>query len=333
MSTIRNLITDVPGLRVGNAQDVKLGSGVTVALFDEAAATSCAVMGGAPATRETDLLEPDKVVPGIHAVVLSGGSAFGLDAASGVQANLRQHGIGFPIGSAIVPLVSQAAVFDLINGGDKDWGLYPPYRELGFEAASNAAFEFELGTVGGGFGATTVNLKGGLGSASVKTSTGHTIGALVVVNSISTAVIGEGPHFWAAAFEEGDEFGGLGQPARTTPAQRELSWKGGRQPSTTIALIATDATLTKPQAKRLAVSSHGGFARALRFAHALYDGDTIFAASTGRRTLQDEAADFTEITALAADCVARAIARGVYEATALPYPGALPAWRDRFGKR
>lgn len=333
MSQIRNLITDVPGVRVGNAHDAKLGSGVTVVLFHEPAVTSCAVLGGAPATRETDLLEPDKLVPGIHAVVLSGGSAFGLDAASGVQAHLRQHGIGFPVGSAIVPLVSQAAVFDLTNGGDKDWGLYPPYREMGYEAARKAAAHFELGTIGGGFGATTVDLKGGLGSASVKTSTGHTVGAIVVVNSISSAVIDGGPHFWAASFEDGDEFGGFGHPTRSSLAQRELSWKGGRQPSTTIALVATDAMLTKAQAKRLAISSHGGFARALRFAHALYDGDTIFAASTGRRTLQNEAAEFTEITALAADCVARAIARGVYEATALPYPGALPAWRDRFRGR
>jgi L-aminopeptidase/D-esterase-like protein len=331
MSNSRNLITDVPGLRIGNAHDALLASGVTVALFDEPAVTSCAVMGGAPATRETDLLDPDKMAPGIHAVVLSGGSAFGLDAAGGVQAYLRQQGVGFAVGAALVPLVSQAAVFDLLNGGEKNWGRYSPYRELGFEAAVNARSEFELGSVGGGFGATTVNLKGGLGSTSVRTSAGHTVGAVAVVNSISSAVIGDGPHFWAGAFEEGSEFGGLGHPARITPAMRELFWKGGRQPSTTIALVATDAILTKSQAKRLAVSSHGGFSRALRFAHALYEGDTIFAASTGRRTLSVDAADFTEITALAADCVTRAIARAVYEATALPFPGALPAWRDRFG--
>jgi L-aminopeptidase/D-esterase-like protein len=332
MSQTFNLITDVPGLRVGNAHDAKLASGVTVALFDEAAVASCAVLGGAPATRETDLLEPDKVVPGIHAVVLSGGSAFGLDAASGVQAYLRQHGIGFPVGSAIVPLVPQAAVFDLLNGGDKDWGLYPVYRELGYEAASKAAVEFELGTVGGGFGATTVNLKGGLGSASARTSAGHNVGALIVVNSISSAIIGDGPHFWAGAYEEGNEFGGLGYPARVTNEMRELFWKGVRQPATTIGLVATDAILTKAQAKRLAIACHGGLACALRFAHGLYDGDTLFSASTGQRPMSDEAIEFIELTALAADCVARAIARGVYEATALPYPGALPAWRDRFGE-
>ena len=331
MSHRLNLITDVPGLRVGNAHDAALGSGVTVALFDEPAVASCSVMGGAPGTRETDLLEPDKVVPGIHGIVLSGGSAFGLDAASGVQALLRERGVGFAVREARVPLVSQAVIFDLVNGGDKDWGRYPPYRELGYEAAKQVGSTFQLGTIGGGFGATTVDLKGGLGSASAITSAGHAVGALVIVNSIASAVMGDGPHFWAGALEDGDEFGGLGLPARVTPEMRRLVWKGGPQPATTIALVATDAVLTKAQAKRLAVASHGGLARALRFAHGLFDGDTIFSAATGRRPFQDEAAEFTELTALAADCLARAIARGVYEATALPYPGAQPAWRDRFG--
>ena len=135
MTRTRNLITDVPGLRIGNAHDSVLGSGVTVALFDEPAVASCFAMGGAPATRETDLLDPDKMVPGIHGVVLSGGSAFGLDAASGVQACLRERGIGFAVRDALVPIVCQASSFDLLNGGNKDWGRYPPYRELGFQAA------------------------------------------------------------------------------------------------------------------------------------------------------------------------------------------------------
>jgi L-aminopeptidase/D-esterase-like protein len=324
----RNLITDVPGIRVGNAHDERLGSGVTVALFDEEAVASGAVLGGAPGTRETDLLDPDKLAPGIHAIVLSGGSAFGLDAAGGIHAYLREQGLGFEIGSARVPLVPQAIVFDLLNGGDKDWGRYPPYRELGYEAATRAGRDFVLGTAGGGYGATTVDLKGGLGSASTATPSGYTVGALVIVNAIASAIIGEGPHFWAGALEEGKEFGGLGLPAQVTPAMRKLAWKGA--PSTTIALVATDAVLTKAQAKRLALASHGGLARALRFAHALTDGDVVFAASTGRRPLSNEVHDVIEITALATDCLARAIARGVYEATALPYAPAWPAWRDRF---
>ncbi|WP_230532503.1 P1 family peptidase [Microvirga roseola] len=330
MTQTRNLITDVAGLRIGNAQDAAIGSGVTAALFDEPAVASCFVMGGAPGTRETDLLDPDKMVPGVHGIVLSGGSAFGLDAASGVQAYLREQGVGFAVGPALVPLVSQAVVFDLTNGGDKDWGRYPPYREIGYEAARNAGPDFALGTAGGGYGATTATLKGGLGSASVLTSSGHTVGALVIVNAVASAVIGEGPHFWAGGLEEGHEFGGLGLPERITPEMRPLVWKGGPQPATTIALVATDAVLTKAQAKRLAIAAHAGLARGLRFSHALFDGDTIFAAATGRRPLGNEAAEFTELTARAADCLTRAIARGVYEATALPYPQAQPAWRDRF---
>ncbi|MGO4705823.1 P1 family peptidase [Microvirga sp. 2MCAF38] len=326
----RNLITDVEGLTVGNAHDAALASGVTVALFDGPAVTSCAIHGGAPGTRETDLLEPDKMVPGVDGIVLSGGSAFGLDAATGVQAYLREQGIGLAVGPVRIPLVPQAVVFDLLNGGDKNWGRYAPYRELGYEAAAKADKHFDLGTAGGGYGATTVNLKGGLGSASVMTPSGHTVGALVVVNAIASAVIGDGPHFWAGGFEEDAEFGDLGLPSRITSEMRRLTWKGGPQPATTIALVASDAVLTKAQAKRLAVAAHDGLAKALRFAHALYDGDTIFASATGRKPLMDEAADFTALAALAGDCLARALARGVYEAAALPFSGALPAWKDRF---
>jgi L-aminopeptidase/D-esterase-like protein len=332
MTQSRNLITDVEGLRVGNAHDTKLASGVTVTLFDEPAVASCAVFGGAPGTRETDMLEPDKMVQGIHGIVLSGGSAYGLDAASGVQAYLREQGVGLAIGDALIPLVPQAVCFDMLNGGDKNWGRYPPYRDLGYEAARTAGLDFGLGTAGGGFGATTVNLKGGLGSASAVTSSGHVVGALVIVNSVASAVIGEGPHFWSGAFEENDEFGGYGHPETVGPTQRELIWKGGPQPATTIALVATDAVLTKAQAKRLAVSSHAGIARGLRFSHALYDGDTVFAAATGRKALQAEE-DFTHITAVVADCLTRAVARGVFEATALPFASAQPAWRDRFRRR
>lgn len=337
MTALRNLITDVAGLRVGNAHDEALASGVTAILFDEPAVASYAVNGGAPGTRDTDLLEPDKVVPGVNAIVLSGGSAFGLDAAGGVQARLREKGIGFPVGPALVPLVPQAITFDLLNGGNKDWERYPPYRELGYEAAANAGLDFALGTAGGGYGATTVDLKGGLGSASAVTSGGHTVGALVIVNALASTLIGEGPHFWAGAYEEGEEFGGLGHPPRITPEMRRLDWKGRDQAatppiSTTIALVATDAVLTKAQAKRLAVISHDGHAKGLRFAHALFDGDTVFAAATGKKPLKSDG-DFIEIGALAADCLARAIARGVYEATALPFAGAQPSWKDKFGTR
>ena len=327
----RNLITDVTGIRVGSADDARIATGVTVALFDKPTVASCAVLGGGPGTRETDLLEPDKMVPGVHAIALGGGSAFGLDAAGGVLDFLRQQGIGFPVGPARVPLVPQAVCFDLLNGGDKEWGRHSPYRELGYEAAGKADLDFNLGTVGGGYGATTVDLKGGLGSASAVTESGHVVGALAVVNAIASAVIGDGPHFWAGGLEEGDEFGGLGLPSRISPEMRRLTWKRRHQPSTTIALVATDAALTKAQAKRLAIVAHGGLHKALRFALGLLEGDTVFTAATGHRPLQDELTDLTALGAIAADCLARAVARGVYEAKPLPFAGAQPAWRDRFG--
>ncbi len=326
----RNLITDVAGVRVGNAHDERLASGVTVILFEEGAMASGLILGGAPANRDTACLEPEMAVERVNAIVLSGGSGFGLDAASGVQAWLRERGLGFSIGRMVVPIVPQAICFDLLNGGDKDWGRYPPYREMAYEAADKAGLEFALGTIGGGYGATTVDLKGGLGSASIVTPSGFTVGALVVVNAIGSAVIGGGPHFWAAPLEEGAEFGGLGWPGQITSEMRIHRWKGGPAPGTTIALIATDADLTKAMLKRLAIAAHGGFAKALSLSHALYDGDTVFAAATGRRPLTDAANQMIEIGACSANCMARAIARAIHAATALPFPGALPAWRDRF---
>ena len=209
----RNLITDVMGLRVGNASDARLKSGVTTVLCDEPAVAGVQILGGAPGTRETDLLEPHNLVETIHAVVLSGGSAFGLDAASGVQAAVRERGIGFEVGGFRVPIVPAAILFDLRNGGDKDWGRYPPYRDLGYESVQTAAVDFQFGTAGAGTGALTSGLKGGLGSASTLLDNGITIGALAAVNPTGSVTVGRTRHFWAAPFEIGDEFGGLGYPS------------------------------------------------------------------------------------------------------------------------
>ena len=324
-----SLITDVPGVRVGHAHDVRLASGVTAVVFDEPAVASISIQGGAPGVRDTALLEPDMSVEAIDALVLSGGSAFGLDAMGGAMGYLRGRGRGFAIGAARVPIVPGAILFDLVNGGDKDWGRIPPYWELGWRAAEAAGSTFALGTVGAGFGATTATLKGGLGSASALTPGGAWIGALVAVNALGVATVGEGPHFWAAPFERDGEFGGLGSPALWPDPRLPPRLKGDAPQNTTLAIVATDARLTKAQAKRIAVMAHDGIARALRPAHASLDGDVVFAASTGRGPAPD-ARDLTHIGALAADCVARAIARGVYEATSLSFPGALPAWRDRF---
>jgi D-aminopeptidase len=329
----KNLITDVGGLTVGNAEDRSLKSGVTVVVCDAAATAAVHVMGGAPGTRETDLLEPHNTVQTVDAVFLSGGSAFGLDAGSGVQAALREAGRGFAVGPVRVPIVPGAILFDLINGGNKDWGRKPPYWDLGWQAAERATDgDFALGTVGGGYGTTTVTLKGGVGSASMVTASGFRVAAIAVVNSVGTATIGNGPHFWAASVEVGNEFGGLGMPAHLSPSDLALRMKGGRQPATTIGLVATDAILTKPQAKRLAIMADDGLARAVRPAHAPMDGDTVFAVATQKKPLADPLPEITEIGMAAGDCLARAIARGVYEATALPFHGAIPSWRDRFGK-
>lgn len=342
-----NLITDVAGLTIGQAHDPVLASGVTVALFERPAVASVFVGGGAPAGRDQECLEPDRSVERVDAIVLSGGSGFGLDAASGVQAWLRARGRGLAVRDARVPIVPSAILFDLLNGGDKRWGLYPPYRELAYAACEAAGPTVALGSVGAGYGATTVDLKGGIGSASVATTIdgtiGPTVGAIAAVNSLGSATIGATRHFWAAPFEREAEFGGLGWPATIPPEVDQIAWKGGAQPGvpgaepgttgsepgTTIAIVATDATLTKAQAKRLAIMAQAGLARALRLAFAPSDGDTVFAVATCVSGLEVDAQVLTGLGARAADCLARAVARGVHAATALPLPGTLPSWRDR----
>jgi len=329
---LRNLITDVPGLKVGHAEDFRLGSGTTAVVFDEPAVASIDIRGGGPGTRETALLDPALTVGGIDAIVLSGGSAFGLDAASGVQAWMKEQGRGFAIRTARVPIVPAAILFDLLSGGDKDWGRFPPYRELGYAAAIAAATDFALGSVGAGTGATTVNCKGGIGSASAQAPDGSIVGALAAVNAVGSVTIGGGPWFWAAPFEQNGEFGGRGFPTPLPAGALEPRIKGGQRENTTLVVVATDATLTKAEANRLAVMAQAGMTRAIYPVHSPLDGDVVFAASTGRRPLADAVVGLTHLGTLAANVVARAIARGVYAATALPGPGAMPSWKDQFGR-
>jgi D-aminopeptidase len=329
---LRNLITDVPGLRVGHAQDLRLGSGATAIVFDQPAVGSIDLRGGAPGTRESALLDPTQTVEGIDAITLSGGSAFGLDAASGVQAWLKEQGRGFAVGPSRVPIVPAAIVFDLNNGGDKNWGRFPPYRELGYAAAAGASIEFGLGSVGAGTGPTTVNCKGGLGSASALSTDGHIVGALAVVNAVGSVIVGPGPWFWAAPFEQNGEFGSLGFPSPLPAGALELRTKITPRVSTTLVAVATDAVLSKAQAKRLAIMAQSGLSRAIYPVHTPLDGDVVFAASTGQKPLADPMLALTKLGALAANVVARAIARGVFEATALPFPGAIKSWADQFGR-
>lgn len=340
---MRNLITDVPGVLVGNARDARAATGVTVAVFEKSVVASVATLGGAPGDRAVTLLEPEMTRGMIDAVVLSGGSLYGLDAAGGVTAVLCRQGKGAQFAGLALPVAVQAILFDLMNGGAKDWltepvEKRPPYWDLGRDATLAAAPDFALGTVGAGYGATTVTSKGGLGSASARTRQGFTVGALVAVNAIGSALIGEGPHFWAAPYEQGAEFGGLGWPQKISPEALAVRFKGQPAPATatTIAMVATDATLTKAECKRLAIMANDGLSKALRPVHAPNDGDTVFAAATGRAgpsnfPLGGDPPVLTELGTVAADCLARAIARGVYEATALPYKTAVPNWKTRFG--
>jgi L-aminopeptidase/D-esterase-like protein len=331
---MNNLLTDITGVRVGHAGDADLASGVTAVIFDRQVVAAMDVRGGGPGTREGALLDLANTVEKIDAIALSGGSAFGLEAGGGVQAWLAERGRGLNVRGAVIPIVPGAICFDLLNGGNKKWGRFAPYRDLGYAAAAAATTGFTLGSAGAGLGALTANLKGGIGSASAQTGNGVKVAALVVVNALGTVTVGDGPWFWAAPFEVDSEYGGRGLPATFTPDMLKMRIKGGptaaEGENTTLAVVVTDAALTKTQAKRLAMIAQTGFARAIYPVHAPMDGDVLFAAATGERPI-DPLIGLTELGMVAANAVARAIARGVYAATALPLSGALPAWQDRFG--
>src|SRR5579863_9850311 len=331
----RNLITDVAGLKVGQAHDERVRSGVTVIVPDDRAVCVCDVRGGAPGTRETDVLAPENLVDEADAVVLSGGSVYGLAAADGVTAALGAMRRGYHLATAagvpVSPIVPAAILYDVANGGAKDWGASPPYRELGLRALEAADLAFDLGTAGAGYGAMAGQLKGGLGSASALGEEGFTVGAIVAVNSFGSVVAPGGRSFWAAPFEIGTEFGGLGAGGLAAAPDDWGLAKGpaaaGRA-NTTLACVATDAALTPVEARRFAIMAQDGLARAIRPAHSPFDGDIVFAFATARRPLPERRlATVARLGALAADCLARAIARGVYQAT--PWPGTtVRCWRD-----
>jgi len=336
----RNLITDVDGILVGNQEDLRLRSGVSVVLCEAPSTASVDVRGGAPGTRETDLLDPSCLVERVDAICLSGGSAFGLSSSDGVMRWLREHGRGLAIADVVVPIVPTAILFDLLNGGDKQWE-WPPYRELAYQATGRASRDFALGNAGAGMGAKAGNLKGGLGSASaVDQATGLQVGALVAVNARGYTTMGDMPQFWAWALEQDNEFGGLPPPPRAlglpvSHSRADLTHdpadaaRGDPRANTTIAVVATNAVLDKASARRLAVMAQDGLARSIRPVHTPQDGDTVFAIATGRLDLGGDPLALAELGTLAADCLARAVARGVYEAATL---GAARGWRDVFAR-
>lgn len=326
----RNLITDVAGLSVGNAQDHRARTGVTVVLPDRATIAAVDVRGGAPGTRETDALDPSCLVETVDAVVLSGGSAFGLEAASAVMNWLAAQGRGFPVGTARVPIVPAAILFDLLNDGDKAWGETPPYAALARAACVAADRDFRLGNAGAGLGAKAGALKGGLGSASAVTPDGLEVGALVAVNAHGETVMPGETCFWAWALEQREELGGQAPPRRALPPGEApmppLPPPLGIGGNTTIGVVASNAALTRPEARRVAIMAQDGYARAIRPAHTPFDGDTIFVLATGALPLvEPRAASVSRIGAIAADCIARAVARGVFAAETL---GTLMSYRD-----
>ena len=317
----QNLITDVTGLLVGHADDDRLCSGVTVISSDTPFTAAYHVMGGAPGSRETDLLAPDKLVSHADALVLSGGSAFGLSAASGVCDVMASEQRGYAIAGQHIPIIPAAILFDLANGGDKQW-TENPYYQLGCSAYLSRGTDFLLGSVGAGKGAMAGPDKGGLGSASMQVQledgSSFTVGALAAVNSFGSPFVPGSNKFWAAPFEVGDEFGGRGLASAdplALPVTKTALATDSRA-HTTIAVIATDLALTKAQAQRMAVTAHDGFARALVPAHCLMDGDLIFAAATATRDITLTPTLETLLGHIGATTMARAIARGVYYSTA-----------------
>lgn len=333
-SDLKGLLTDVPGLAVGNAHDAAIGTGVTLVLPDKRAVAGVDVRGGGPGTRETDACAPETLSDEVDAIVLSGGSAYGLEAASAVTNWLGVKGRGFRFANLnmVAPIVPAAILFDLANGGDKSWGEHPPYARLGREACEQAhAGAFALGNVGAGYGAVAGQLKGGLGSASARLEDGIVVAALVAVNAVGSVLIPGTECFWAWPFEQEGEFGG----ARPTPGPLDLTdpmagtkVAGHTQgQNTSIGVVATNAGLTPAEAKRVAIMAQDGLARAIRPVHTPMDGDTLFALSTGTEAVGDPRyLTIAKIGALAADCVARAVARGVYEAEPL---WQTPSYRKR----
>ena len=322
---LKNLITDIAGLRVGHASDENVRSGVTVLVCAAAWSAGVDIRGGGPGSREIDALSPENLVGRAHAVVLAGGSVFGLAAADGVAAALSAKGAGLQLrpGSPAIPIVPSAVLHDLGNGGDKHWGLAPPYRELGIRALDAAGDEFDLGSVGAGRGAMAGLIKGGIGSASLDLGEGLIVGALAAVNSVGSALMPDGRTYWAWPFELAGEFGGGGAPRESldlsdpAPEESRLRSLGRLQPgaNTSLGVVACNAELTTAECKRVAMMAQDGIARAVRPAHTPFDGDTIFALASAALPLPEQAsraAHVARIGSAAADCMARAIARAVY---------------------
>jgi len=327
----RNLITDVPGILVGQAEDRVAITGTSVVLAEAPAMAAVDVRGGAPGSRETELLRAGNLVERVDAIVLSGGSGFGLDAGSGVMDALAAQGRGFAVGRARVPIVPAAILFDLNFSGRTHWSGEPPHRRLGREAIAAAGHDFVPGNAGAGLGAKAGRLKGGLGSASLVLGDGTTVGAIVAVNCCGSTVRPDCGRFWAAELALAGEI----PPQPTIPdAPLDLEdfsacGDGLVGANTTIAVVATDAPLDKSGCQRFAMMAQDGLTRAIRPAHTPFDGDTVFALSTGSGAAVTPDR-LTRLGNAAADCLSRAIMRAIIAAESL---GGYPGWREMYGGR
>ena len=323
-----NLITDVDGILVGQAEDHHVRTGVTAIVPSERVTAAADVRGGAPGTRETGTLHVASLVDAVDAVVLSGGSVFGLDAAGGAVARLAEEGRGFPTSAGRVPVVPAAILFDLANGGDKAWGQHSPYPDLGYRAVQAAGCRFDLGNTGAGLGATAGALKGGTGSASAVTDDGLQVGAIVAVNAVGSTVIPGTSTLWAALLEQAGE---MGMPPRSLPEgplNLDDRLKGFAGENTTIGVVATNATLDKGALNRMAIMAHDGLARAIRPVHTPFDGDTIFALATARQPDTIDAVTLARLGSMASDCVTRATGRAMVAAESLDGMTSYSDWRD-----
>src|SRR5690625_2515174 len=318
-----NAITDVDGIQIGQVQSTAEGylTGTTVVYTPDVAVTGVDQGGGAPGTKETDLLSPLNSNPGTNAVVLTGGSAYGLDTTSGVMAWLEERGEGVNVGAGVVPIVPGAVIFDLNRGGDfasrptADWGA----------SAMDAATDGPVleGAVGGGTGARAGGLKGGVGTASITLESGYTVGALVVVNAAGSPLDPADCTLLGARLEVGDEFGRLRTPSKSecmrSQASATQSWDADPMKNTTIAVVATDAPLEKAAAEKFAAVANNGLAREINPVHTLSDGDTVFGMSTGAGdplTINDPAdtRQLNEIFGTGADTLSRAIVHAMLSA-------------------
>ena len=317
----KNALTDIADLRVGSAHDHKARTGVTVVMPEKPAIAAVDVRGGGPGTRETDALALSGLVERVDAIVLAGGSVYGLAAADRIAARLGAVGRGFSLveqpGVPVSPIVPSAILYDLNNGGDKAWDATPPYSALADQAFEALSTDMTLGRVGAGFGATAGAYAGGLGSASAVLAGGICVAALVAVNSFGSPYVPGTEQFWAAPFEIADEFGGRGVATGRVPTGLPPDTKlaAPLRANTTIAVVATNATLTKAECARVAIMAQDGLARAIRPAHGPTDGDTVFAMTTGE-VVRDTPSVLSVLAlgTLAGDVLARAIARGVYAA-------------------